>query len=109
MHYNRQPLIPDTLDPWESLFINIDNDDIANYRPHPIVNICGSTAIHRHEITFLTGSSHCRAHAMAKMITAAVLNGSYPFAHSLQVARQADSAKSDDNDTQPKVIPGKVL
>lgn len=109
MHYNRQPLIPDTLDPWESLFINIDNDDIANYRPHPIVNICGSTAIHRHEITFLTGSSHCRAHAMAKMITAAVLNGSYPFAHSLQVARQADSGKSDDNGTQPKVMPGKVL
>ncbi len=37
MHYNRQPLIPDTLDPWESLFINIDNQDIANYRPQAML------------------------------------------------------------------------
>ena len=39
----------------------------------------------------------------------AVINGNYPFAHSLQVARQADSGKSDDNDNQAKVIPGKIL
>ena len=107
MHYNRQPLLSDDRDPWKSLFINIDSEDLCNNRPHPIVNICGSTAIHRHEITFLTGSSHCRAHAMAKMITAAVLQGSYPYAQSLQVARQASGTTVQPDDNPP--APGKVL
>lgn len=107
MHYNRQPLLSDDRDPWKSLFINIDSEDLCNNRPHPIVNICGSTAIHRHEITFLTGSSHCRAHAMAKMITAAVLQGSYPYAQSLQVARQASGTTARPDDNPP--APGKVL
>lgn len=113
MHYNRKPFIGYDRDPWQSLFINIDNDDLSSHRPHPIVNICGSTAIHRHEITFLTGTSHCRAHAMAKMITAAILNGSYPYAESLQVARQLQDGQSlpDDggDDSQLSPSPGKVL
>lgn len=112
MHYNRKPLIGYDNDPWTSLFINIDNENLAYDRPHPIVNICGSTAVHRHEITFLTGTSHCRAHALAKMMAAAVLNGSYPYAQSLQVARQVPDGQeipqNSDGEQLPPT-PGKVL
>lgn len=112
MHYKRKPLIGDDCDPWETLFLNIDNDNLSDGRPHPIVNICGSTALHRHEITFLTGTSNCRAHALAKMFAAAVLNGGYPYAQSLQVARQLPDAlqqpgDDDGNDLPPTL--GKVL
>ncbi len=89
MHYNRKPLIGD-LDPWDHLFINIDNDEIGSNRPHSILNIGGATMLHQHEITILTGSTHCRAHAVAKMIAAAVISGSYPYAQSVQVASDHD-------------------
>ena len=49
---------------------------------------------------------------MAKMITAAVLNGAYPYAQSLQVARQASSAQADpgsEDSSRLQPVPGKVL
>ena len=95
MRYNREPIIGDR-DPWKSLFINIDNPSIGQYRPSSIVSICGSEALHRHEITFLTGASFCRAHAVAKMLAAAVIHGSYPFVPSLMVA------KPDEQNTQQR-------
>jgi hypothetical protein len=88
MHYNRKPLLPDNLDPWESLCLNIDMKNLVDFRPHAIVSINGNPVLHQHEITFLTGASHCRAHAFAKMLTAAVIGGSYPFAQSVQVAKR---------------------
>ena len=88
MHYNRQPIaqyIDD--DPWSHLCLNIELDSLQEYRPHPIVNIAGSTILHQHEITFATGTSHCRAHAFAKMLAAAVIDGKYQPMPSLKVAR----------------------
>ena len=102
MHYNRTPLIGD-LDPWESLFINIDNPSLGQYRPNALVSICGAEALHRHEITFLTGASHCRAHSVAKMLAAAVLNGGYPYVPSLEVA------KPDDNQEKEEPVNNRVL
>lgn len=95
MHYNRTPLIGDR-DPWSSLFINIDSS-LQQYRPNPIVTICGAAAIHRHDITFLTGASHCRAHAVAKMFAAAVLQGSYQYVPSLQVAKPDKPQEGQDS------------
>ena len=111
MHYNRKPLIGYDGNPREKLFINIDKEDFSIVAPHPIVNISGSSAVHQHEITFITGATHCRAHALAKMIAAAVLNGNYPFAQSLKVARQVpDEQLRDDHDgSQVQPTPGKVL
>ena len=100
MHYHRKPFIGDNRDPWESLFINVEKENIGDARPNPIVNIAGSTALHMHEITFVTGTSSCRAHAFAKMMAAAVLDGKYDNAQSLKVARQHD---------QDKPFQGKVL
>ena len=90
MHYNRTPLLPDSLNPWESFCLNINMHNIVQYRPHAVLNINGTTVLHQHEITFLTGASHCRAHAFAKMIAGAVINGSYPFAQSVKVAQHDD-------------------
>ncbi len=88
MHYNRQPIAPwIEEDPWSHLCLNIENDSLQESRPHPIVNIAGSTILHQHEITFATGTSHCRAHAFAKMLAAAVIDGKYQPMPSLKVAR----------------------
>ena len=95
MHYNRTPLLPDELDPWESLCLNIDMRNLAERRPHALVNINGATILHQHEITFLTGASHCRAHAFAKMLAGAVIGGAYPFAQSVQVARHDGDAQQN--------------
>lgn len=100
MHYNRTPLLPDELDPWESLCLNIDMRNLAERRPHALVNINGATILHQHEITFLTGASHCRAHAFAKMLAGAVIGGAYPFAQSVQVARH----DGDDPQQPPRVL-----
>ena len=89
MHYLRQPIaqcIED--DPWSHLCLNIDNEHLQQNRPHPIVNIAGSTILHQHEISFATGTSSCRAHAFAKMMAAAVLGGEYNPMPSLKVAKQ---------------------
>lgn len=94
MHHNRKPLIGDR-NPWTHLFINVAKDDIASCRPYPVVNLAGTTILHQHEITFLTGAVSCRAHAVAKMLAAAVINGDYPFAQSVQVAKS--SIASSDN------------
>ncbi len=98
MHYNRTPLIGDR-DPWSSLFINIDSP-LQQYRPNPIVTICGSVALHRHDITFLTGASHCRAHAVAKMLAAAVLQGSYQYVPSLQVAKPQEEQDNQEQNNR---------
>lgn len=107
MHYNRQPLIGDK-HPWDHLFINIEKENLGSYRPNPIINISGSTALHRHEITFITGTSNCRAHAIAKMLTAAVINGNYPFAQALQVA-QLEGDDEEETQSSSKNTGGKVL
>ena len=88
MRYNRRPiskLIED--DPWGRLCLNVESETLEQYRPHSIVNIMGSNILHQHEITFATGTSHCRAHAFAKMIAAAVLDGKYDPMPSLKVAK----------------------
>jgi hypothetical protein len=89
MHYNRQPIaqcIED--DPWSHLCLNIDYEPLQENRPHAVVNIAGSTILHQHEISFATGTSHCRAHAFAKMLAAAVIDGKYEPMPSLKVAKQ---------------------
>ncbi len=91
MHYNRQPIaqcIED--DPWSHICLNIESEHLQDNEPHAIVNIAGSTMLHQHEITFLTGTSNCRAHAFAKMMAAAVLDGSYAPMPSLKVAKRQD-------------------
>ena len=95
MHYNRRPIakcIED--DPWSHLCLNIENDDLQKSRPNPIVNIAGSTILHQHEISFATGTSHCRAHAFAKMLAAAVIGGQYQLMPSLKVARHEGQEQS---------------
>ena len=88
MHYNRKPIAPWIEDdPWSHLCLNIESDSLQQSRPHPILNIAGSTILHQHEITFATGASHCRAHAFAKMLAAAVIDGKYQPMPSLKVAR----------------------
>ena len=101
MHYNRKPIaqcIED--DPWSHLCLNIESDTLQQHRPHPIVNIAGSTILHQHEISFATGTSHCRAHAFAKMLAAAVIDGEYQPMPSLKVAR---------NEGQEQASTGRVL
>ena len=88
MHYNRKPIaqcIED--DPWSHLCLNIDYEPLEQGKPHALVNIAGSTILHQHEISFATGTSNCRAHAFAKMMAAAVINGNYQHMPSLQVAK----------------------
>lgn len=88
MRYKRKPIstfIED--DPWSHLCLNVEFEPLKESRPHSIVNIAGSNILHQHEITFATGSSHCRAHAFAKMIAAAVIDGKYDPMPSLNVAR----------------------
>lgn len=88
MHYNRRPIaqcIED--DPWSHLCLNVEYEPLEHNKPHAIVNIAGSTILHQHEITFLTGTSNCRAHAFAKMLAAAVINGKYDPMPSLKVAK----------------------
>ena len=91
MHYNRQPIaqcIED--DPWSHLCLNVEHEELTESRPRAIVNIAGSTMLHQHEITFATGMSHCRAHAFAKMMAAAVIDGKYAPMPSLKVARHEE-------------------
>ena len=88
MHYNRQPIAPRINDdPWSHLYLNVENETLNDTVPHAIVNIGGSTMLHQHEITFATGMSNCRAHAFAKMMAAAVIDGKYSPMPSLKVAR----------------------
>ena len=103
MHYNRTPLLPSELNPWDCLCLNIDMKNLADNRPHAVVNINGATILHQHEITFLTGASHCRAHAFAKMLAGAVIDGSYSFASSVQVADH-DKPDGDRDKDAPKVL-----
>ena len=87
MHYNRRPIaqcIED--DPWSHLCLNIEFEELKESAPRAIVNIAGSTMLHQHEITFATGMSNCRAHAFAKMMAAAVIDGKYAPMPSLKVA-----------------------
>ena len=100
MHHNRKPLIGDR-DPWTHLFINIEKEDIGMYKPHSLVNIAGTSFLHQHEITFLTGATHCRAHHVAKMLAAAVINGSYSYAQSIEVAKRDGD---NNNDTNPNRV-----
>ena len=96
MHYNRQPIAQCIIDdPWSHLCLNVENESIVQNRPHAIVNIAGSTILHQHEISFLTGTSNCRAHAFAKMLAAAVLDGSYAPMPSLKVAKHEGQENSD--------------
>ena len=88
MHYNRQPIAQCIIDdPWSHLCLNVEHEPLGQSRPHAIVNIAGSTILHQHEISFLTGTSNCRAHAFAKMIAAAVIDGDYSPMPSLKVAK----------------------
>ena len=91
MHYNRQPIaqcIED--DPWSHLCLNVEHEELTESSPRAIVNIAGSTMLHQHEITFATGMSNCRAHAFAKMMAAAVIDGKYAPMPSLKVARHEE-------------------
>ncbi len=103
MHYNRQPLIGDR-DPWTHLFINVEREGIDISKPHPLVNIAGTTILHQHEITFITGATHCRAHAVAKMLAAAVICGEYQFAQSIQVAKPDTTDNDASTATNNRVL-----
>lgn len=101
MHYNRQPIaqcIED--DPWSHLCLNVEHEQLQEIKPHAIVSIAGSTMLHQHEISFATGTSNCRAHAFAKMLAAAVINGKYSPMPSLQVAKR----EGQEQDTKAKVL-----
>lgn len=96
MHYNRKPIaqcIED--DPWSHLCLNVECEELNHSAPHAIVNIAGSTMLHQHEITFATGMSNCRAHAFAKMMAAAVIDGKYAPMPSLKVARHQEQDAKD--------------
>lgn len=89
MHYNRQPFAQCLIDdPWSHLCLNVERENLIESAPHAIVSIAGSTILHQHEISFLTGTSNCRAHAFAKMIAAAVIDGNYSPMPSLKVAKR---------------------
>ena len=95
MHYNRKPIaqcIED--DPWSHLCLNVECEELEDSAPRAIVNIAGSTMLHQHEITFATGMSNCRAHAFAKMMAAAVIDGKYA---GLAVATDSGLSQSFDN------------
>ena len=96
MHYNRKPIaqcIED--DPWSHLCLNIEYEQLTDSAPRAIVNIAGSTMLHQHEITFATGTSNCRAHAFAKMMAAAVIDGKYDPMPSLKVACHQEQDKKN--------------
>lgn len=97
MHYNRKPITQFIEDePWSYLCLNVEFENLSESAPHAIVNIAGSTILHQHEITFATGMSNCRAHAFAKMIAAAVIDGKYAPMPSLKVANNQDG-QQDNN------------
>ena len=96
MHYNRRPIaqcIED--DPWSHLCLNVEFEQLAETAPHAIVDIAGSTMLHQHEITFATGLSNCRAHAFAKMMAAAIIDGKYAPMPSLKVAKHEEEHDSN--------------
>ena len=94
MHYNRQPFAQCIIDdPWSHICLNVEYEALQQSRPHAIVNIAGSTILHQHEISFLTGTSNCRAHAFAKMIAAALIEGDYSAMPSLKVAKHEGQEK----------------
>lgn len=101
MHYNRQPISQCIMDdPWSHLCLNVEHEQLEESRPHAIINIAGSTILHQHEISFLTGTSNCRAHAFAKMMAAAVIDGNYTSMPSLKVAK---------HEGQEQPVKGRVL
>ena len=71
-------------DPWDDLIIT-GKTDLSDLKSKSIVTINGQTVLRQHSITYLTGRDTCHAHHFAKMLTAAVLSGSYDRAPGLSV------------------------
>ena len=71
-------------DPWKDVLIT-GKTDLSDLKSRSIVTINGQTVLRQHSITYLTGRDTCHAHHFAKMLTAAVLSGSYDRAPGLSV------------------------